>query len=97
MGRAEAHTTTFACRLIASVRARLNDRSRSFEAELKRLFWMKERRFGTATPANTPATASVTMSSVSVKPRCGFMFVPSSAIRECLSQLSAVTKPNRAA
>src|SRR6266513_5483727 len=70
MGAAEAHTTTFAWCLIASVRARLNDRSRSFEAELSRLFRMKVVMFGTAIIARTPATASVTMSSVSVKPRC---------------------------
>src|SRR5205823_5822888 len=89
VGAAEAHTTTFVWCLIASVRARLKERSRSFEAKLRRLFWRKVRMFGTAIIARTPATATVTMSSVSVKPRCALMLAEAALDRSVTNMFSS--------
>jgi hypothetical protein len=55
--------------LTASERATWTDRSMSLAAEDRRLLRMKSRMFGTAIAASVPATASVIISSNSVKPR----------------------------
>jgi hypothetical protein len=56
--------------LTASERATCTDRNMSLAAEDRRLLRMKSRMFGTAMAASVPATASVIISSNSVKPRC---------------------------
>src|SRR5882757_6000214 len=70
VGSAVAQTTTLPrWRLTASARAMYSERRRSLEADVRRLLWMNGRRFGNARAVSTPATVSVTMSSIIVKPR----------------------------